>query len=85
MLEPEVQDRLGCQHHWLIDSPNGPVSRGICRACGEEREFQNYVEAAPFGHLYLERVAGISGLSSEMDAIRRFAEGSKNEESNEEA
>lgn len=82
MLKPEVQEKPGCQHHWLIERPNGPVSRGTCRASGEEREFQNYVDAAPFGQLYLERVAGNSGLSSEMDAIRRFAGRSKREESN---
>lgn len=32
---------MPCQHHWLIESPNGPTCRGRCKRCGEEREFQN--------------------------------------------
>ena len=31
----------GCQHYWLIDSPNGPTSRGVCKLCGECAEFRN--------------------------------------------
>lgn len=30
-----------CQHHFLIESPNGPACRGRCKFCGEEREFRN--------------------------------------------
>lgn len=29
-------------HHWLIEPPDGPTSRGICRFCREEREFRNH-------------------------------------------
>ncbi len=32
-----------CQHQWLIDSPNGPTSRGICMMCGEKSEFKNSI------------------------------------------
>ena len=32
---------MGCQHHWLIDPPNGPTATGTCRLCGETREFPN--------------------------------------------
>jgi hypothetical protein len=28
-------------HVWLIASPNGPFSHGVCRGCGEERDFRN--------------------------------------------
>ncbi len=34
----------GCAHHWLIDPPNGAVSSGRCRKCGETREFRNSIE-----------------------------------------
>jgi hypothetical protein len=34
----------GCVHHWVIDPPNGAVSKGRCKACGEEREFRNSFE-----------------------------------------
>ncbi len=35
----------GCQHHWLIDAPAGPISWGRCKLCGDEREFQNGSDA----------------------------------------
>ena len=28
-------------HNWAIAIPNGPTSTGICRTCGEQREFKN--------------------------------------------
>ena len=30
-----------CAHHWLIETAAGPVSKGVCRLCGEERQFTN--------------------------------------------
>lgn len=30
-----------CAHHWVIETPAGPVSRGQCKRCGEEHEFLN--------------------------------------------
>ncbi len=30
-----------CTHHWLIETADGPVSRGVCRFCREERGFDN--------------------------------------------
>jgi hypothetical protein len=32
-----------CVHHWVIDSPAGSTSTGVCRICGERRLFSNYV------------------------------------------
>ena len=32
------------QHHWLLDSPAGPVSKAGCRSCGQDDDFPNYVE-----------------------------------------
>ncbi len=32
---------IRCSHHWIIKMPEGPVSVGRCRLCGEEREFSN--------------------------------------------
>ena len=31
----------GCRHHWLIESPQGPTSMGICKLCGAQKEFRN--------------------------------------------
>ncbi len=30
-----------CRHHWLIESPQGPISMGICKLCGARKEFRN--------------------------------------------
>jgi hypothetical protein len=29
-------------HYWVIDPPNGPISIGTCKKCGEKKEFSNY-------------------------------------------
>ena len=34
---------LVCCHHWIIEPANGPISRGMCRNCGEVREFRNSI------------------------------------------
>ena len=31
-------------HHWVVESPNGPLSKGKC-ACGQTREFPNSSDA----------------------------------------
>ncbi len=30
-----------CQHHWIIESANGPVSKGHCKLCGRNYVFSN--------------------------------------------
>ena len=30
----------------MIDSPNGPVSRGTCKVCGESSEFKNSIQGS---------------------------------------
>ncbi len=35
-----------CRHHWLIESPNGPTSWGICKYCGARKEFKNYLSVS---------------------------------------
>lgn len=43
VAEPEVES---CAHHWLIGAPEGPVSSGVCKNCGIDKEFKNYVEGS---------------------------------------
>ena len=31
----------GCRHYWIIESADGPTSKGVCRFCGVEKEFFN--------------------------------------------
>ena len=41
----EVPEKLEtgnrCQHYWIIEDAKGSTSRGVCKLCGEEREFYN--------------------------------------------
>lgn len=39
--ENNVLSTPQCRHHWVIESPQGATSRGVCRLCGAEREFPN--------------------------------------------
>ena len=41
VLERIEADVNQCRHHWLIESPHGATSMGVCKICGEEREFRN--------------------------------------------
>ena len=43
--DPAVESGPACVHYWIIDIPSGPVSNGVCRRCGETREFSNYVDS----------------------------------------
>lgn len=45
----EEQAEPKCQHYWVIQPADGPVSQGKCQNCGETREFKNYVEASTWG------------------------------------
>lgn len=36
-----VVEESTCQHHWLIETPQGSTSRGRCKVCNEERDFRN--------------------------------------------
>ena len=33
-----------CQHHWVIETPHGSQSSGVCRKCNEIRYFGNVLE-----------------------------------------
>jgi len=36
-----------CPHHWQIEKAAGPVSIGICKLCGEKKEFKNFISEPP--------------------------------------
>jgi hypothetical protein len=42
MEGPGVETAVSCIHWWVIESPEGSKSKGVCKLCGEEREFSNY-------------------------------------------
>jgi hypothetical protein len=39
--EREAPAVAECRHHWLIESPHGATSWGMCKLCGARREFSN--------------------------------------------
>ncbi len=41
--EPALSE---CQHYWKIASPNGPISIGVCKICGERSEFKNSIQGS---------------------------------------
>jgi len=32
-----------CHHYWIIETPAGPASQGVCKSCGAQKEFSNYL------------------------------------------
>ena len=59
----EVLEAPGCAHQWLIDTPAGKYSKGTCRLCDEEKQFQNYIEGSSWGYdVSLEQLSGGSRL-----------------------
>lgn len=40
--------QTGHIHHWMIESPNGKTSPGVCKLCGEARDFRNSYDKADF-------------------------------------
>ena len=45
---PQASTESQCVHHWIIETPSGATSRGVCKICGAERVFQNYVTDFPW-------------------------------------
>ncbi len=35
-----------CRHHWIIETPHGATSRGVCKRCGAQKRFPNAAEDA---------------------------------------
>jgi hypothetical protein len=35
-------------HRWVIEEPNGPISRGRCKICRQERDFKNWLSETDF-------------------------------------
>ena len=44
MQEQEhAEEAQACSHRWMIESPNGPTSRGKCMDCGAQGVFKNSI------------------------------------------
>ena len=31
-----------CHHHWMVEMATGPISRGMCKFCGAQKDFKSY-------------------------------------------
>ena len=43
MIE-EQPSESECAHYWLVERPNGPTSRAVCKLCGVSAEFRNSIQ-----------------------------------------
>lgn len=41
--EPKSFPRSGCKHYWILENATSQVSNGVCKLCGEKRDFPNYL------------------------------------------
>ena len=63
IVEPEINS---CSHHWVIGAPEGPVSIGVCKICGVDKEFNNFVE----GSSWASSDVSLDQLGKSMGATR---------------
>ena len=42
-------DPQECSHYWIIESANGPLSRGVCQFCQQVKEFENSMADKKWG------------------------------------
>ena len=42
-IATQTESQTQCAHHWIIAPPDQPTSQGICKLCGAEKEFENFV------------------------------------------
>ncbi len=38
----KTEAQVECIHYWVLEPPFGPISKGVCKICGTEREFKNF-------------------------------------------
>ena len=48
--KPETKRNEVCVHHWVIEPPEGPVSKGVCKICGAEKDFHNHKAYSDWGN-----------------------------------
>ena len=40
-MPKEKPEKKECVHHWIIETPDSRTSTGVCKLCGEVKEFSN--------------------------------------------
>jgi hypothetical protein len=68
-----------CRHHWIIETPHGATSRGLCKRCGAQKRFPNAPEPAVWGPAAsMGRWANRRGATKPTDVQRPNQKPSKN-------
>ena len=60
------QETGACRHHWIIDAPKGPVSRGACRLCREVRGIQELHRSGALGEKIHPRLSLIANSQRQL-------------------
>jgi hypothetical protein len=45
-VAPRKRASKSCQHRWVIETPHGATSRGLCKRCGATKRFPNAAQDA---------------------------------------
>lgn len=55
----EAAATSSCRHRWVVETPHGPASKGVCAFCHVERLFPNYIEDPYPRSDWVREVAGL--------------------------
>lgn len=61
-VQTSATQRMGCVHHWVLESPSGRESAGVCKRCGLTRNFANATENVMWEQTNTVSPNPISGL-----------------------
>ena len=51
-----------CVHFWIIDTPSGPTSQGVCKLCGKNQLFRNSVSSSAWNKGIAKREGSWGGV-----------------------
>ena len=61
-VQTSATARMACVHHWVIESPSGRESAGVCKRCGLTRNFANATENVMWEHTNTVSNSPVSAL-----------------------
>ena len=59
-------------HRWAIQPPDGPTSWGVCRSCGETREFKNHIDVENWKEKGVKSAAAKKAQAEMLAAEREY-------------
>jgi hypothetical protein len=65
LKERKTTSARNCRHHWIIETPHGVTSRGLCKRCGARKRFPNAAEDAAW-----EPAAGLGRWANRKNAAQ---------------